>query len=110
MTAPAPFFDRLEAVRSDRGSILCVGIDPRLERMPAEITDGADGDVETILTRFGTELLELAGPHAACFKPQIAFFEAHGMRERTYTGLVWDWLIRNRVPHTDWARSTPPRG
>ena len=79
MTAPAPFFDRLEAVRSDRGSILCVGIDPRLERMPAEITDGQDGDVEGILTRFGLELLELAGPHAACFKPQIAFFEAHGM-------------------------------
>ena len=79
MTATTPFFDRLEAVRRERGSILCVGIDPRLERMPAEITDGADGDVETILTRFGTELLELAGPHAACFKPQIAFFEAHGL-------------------------------
>lgn len=34
------------------------------------------------------------------------FFEAHGMRERTYGGLLWDWLIRNRTPHTDWARAT----
>ncbi|MDF1700188.1 MAG: orotidine-5'-phosphate decarboxylase [Planctomycetota bacterium] len=79
MTAPIPFFDRLEAVRQERGSILCVGIDPRLERMPLEITEGLDGDVEAILTRFGIELLDLAGPQAACFKPQIAFFEAHGM-------------------------------
>ncbi len=79
MTATSPFFDRLEAVRRERGSILCVGIDPRLGRMPADVTDGLDGDVEAILTRFGIELLEAAGPHAACFKPQIAFFEAHGL-------------------------------
>ncbi len=79
MTNQAPFFDRLEAARSEKQSILCVGIDPRLERMPAEITDGREGDVEAILTRFGVELLEITAPYAACFKPQIAFFEAHGM-------------------------------
>lgn len=79
MTTQAPFFDRLEAARSEKHSVLCVGIDPRLERMPPEITAGREGDVEAILTQFGIELLELAGPHAACFKPQIAFFEAHGM-------------------------------
>ena len=79
MTNQAPFFDRLEAARSDKQSILCVGIDPRLERMPAEITAGREGDVEAILTRYGIELLELTAPYAACFKPQIAFFEAHGM-------------------------------
>jgi len=79
MATTVPFFDRLESARRERGSVLCVGIDPRLGRMPEEITAGLDGDVEAILTRFGTELLELAGPHAACFKPQIAFFEAHGL-------------------------------
>lgn len=79
MTTPAPFFDRLEAVRRERGSILCVGIDPRMERMPAEVTDGLDGDKQKTLERFGLALLEAAGPHAACFKPQIAFFEAHGL-------------------------------
>lgn len=79
MATDLPFFDRLESARRERGSILCVGIDPRLARMPEEVTAGLDGDVEAILTRFGTELLEHAGPHAACFKPQIAFFEAHGL-------------------------------
>ncbi|MDJ0522730.1 MAG: orotidine-5'-phosphate decarboxylase, partial [Planctomycetota bacterium] len=79
MTMQTPYFDRLEAARSEKSTILCVGIDPRLERMPPEITSGREGDVEAILTQFGFELLELTAPHAACFKPQIAFFEAHGM-------------------------------
>ncbi len=79
MTNQAPFFDRLEAARHEKQSLLCVGIDPRLDRMPAEITAGRDNDVEAMLTRFGIELLEIAGPYAACFKPQIAFFEAHGL-------------------------------
>ena len=74
-----PFFDRLEARRREKQTVLCVGIDPRLDRMPSDITAGRDGDVEAILLRFGTELLEVAAPYAACFKPQIAFFEAHGL-------------------------------
>ncbi len=31
------------------------------------------------------------------------FFDAHAMRRRTYGGLLWDWLVRNRVPHTRWG-------
>lgn len=30
------------------------------------------------------------------------FFESEGIRERTYRGLLWDWLVLNRPPHTDW--------
>ena len=40
MTHTQPFFDRLEARRRDVGTTLCVGIDPRLDRMPAEVTGG----------------------------------------------------------------------
>jgi fatty acid desaturase len=31
------------------------------------------------------------------------FFEARGIRPRSYAGLLWDWFVRNRAPHTDWA-------
>jgi len=79
MTIPTPFFDRLDEARRAKRTILCVGIDPRLDRMPPEVTVGREGDVEAILTRFGFELLDVTAPHAACFKPQIAFFEAHGL-------------------------------
>lgn len=79
MTRQDPFFDRLEAVRSEKRSTLCVGIDPRLERMPVELRQAAGDDVEELLVRFGTEVLDLTAPCAACWKPQIAFFEAHGL-------------------------------
>ena len=32
------------------------------------------------------------------------FFDARGMRTRTYSGLLVDWLLRNRTPHTRWVR------
>jgi orotidine-5'-phosphate decarboxylase len=79
MSDTRPCFDRIEARRRRAGTTLCVGIDPRLERMPAEITRGIEGDVEAILVRFGIEVLDLTEEHAACWKPQIGFFEAHGM-------------------------------
>jgi fatty acid desaturase len=33
-------------------------------------------------------------------------YEKAGARPRTYSGLLVDWLVRNRPPHEDWA--TPP--
>jgi fatty acid desaturase len=33
------------------------------------------------------------------------FFEARGVPSRSYGGLLIDWLLRNRKPHTDWARN-----
>lgn len=73
------FQDRLaEAVRAKR-SVLCVGIDPRLDRLPADVRAEAGGSAGMALGRFGLEILDLVGPHAACVKPNIAFFEAHGL-------------------------------
>lgn len=31
------------------------------------------------------------------------FYARHGVRSRHYSGLIWDWLVRDRAPHTDWA-------
>lgn len=30
------------------------------------------------------------------------FFAARGIRPRTYRGLLWDWFVRNKTPHTRW--------
>jgi fatty acid desaturase len=29
-------------------------------------------------------------------------FADHGIQARTYSGLLWDWFVRNRVPHSNW--------
>lgn len=47
-------------------SRLCVGIDPRPERI--------QGDLEPFVRR----VIEETAPHAAAFKPNIAYFEAYG--------------------------------
>ncbi len=36
------------------------------------------------------------------------FFAARGIRPRTYGGLLFDWFVRNRVPHTPWTPPAPP--
>jgi orotidine-5'-phosphate decarboxylase len=73
------FQDRLaDAVRAKR-SVLCVGIDPRLDKIPADVRDQSGGSAGMALGRFGLELLDLVAPHAACVKPNVAFFEAHGL-------------------------------
>jgi fatty acid desaturase len=33
------------------------------------------------------------------------FLRERGIRARGYGGLLWDWFVRNRVPHTDWSAS-----
>ncbi len=84
-----PFADRLDdAVRSKR-SPLCVGIDPRLDKIPADVRAAAGGDPGKTLLRFGLELLDLVAEHAACVKPNIAFFEAYGLSGLSaYAGIV----------------------
>ena len=43
-------------------------------------------------------------PRCAALDP---FFAERGIRARTYRGLLWDWFVRNRTPHTDWHASAP---
>jgi orotidine-5'-phosphate decarboxylase len=85
------FFERLEAARLERDTVLCVGIDPRLERIPADVRRAADGDAGRALERFGLEVLDLVAEDAACVKPQVAFFEAHGLPGmRAYAAILAD--------------------
>lgn len=74
------YADRLEEACKAKRSVLCVGIDPRLEQIPADVREAARGDASEALLRFGMEILDLVAPHAACVKPNIGFFEAHGLR------------------------------
>lgn len=60
------FSDRLNARIAQSGSHLCVGLDPRADRI--------DGDIGDFLRRVIAETAE----HAAAFKPNIAYFEALG--------------------------------
>ncbi|TAL12530.1 MAG: orotidine-5'-phosphate decarboxylase [Chloroflexota bacterium] len=55
------------------GSVLCLGLDPDVEALPPGFPRNLAG-----LEAFARLLVEMAGPHAAAIKPNLAFFEAHG--------------------------------
>src|SRR4249920_143291 len=67
------YLERLAARTSATGTVLCLGLDPDLDALPAGFTRDLRG-----LERFATLVAEAAGPVAAAIKPNLAFFEAFG--------------------------------
>lgn len=64
------FFSKLEARSREIDSLLCVGLDPAPEDLPAASADAA--------REFCLRLIESTADLAAAFKPNAAFFEAFG--------------------------------
>jgi len=65
------FINKLEAAWAANDSLLCVGLDPDMERLPAQFRNDPDG-----ITRFCTEIIDATADLACAFKPQIAYFAA----------------------------------
>ena len=64
------FFQRLERRSKDVDSLLCIGLDPHPSQLEDKSAAGA--------AAFCIRLIEETAAFAAAFKPNIAFFEAHG--------------------------------
>ena len=69
----ATYLERLGARSRVTGTVLCLGLDPDPEALPAGFSRDLAG-----LERFTALLLEAAAPYAAAVKPNLAFFEAYG--------------------------------
>ena len=57
----------------ERGSFLCVGLDPDLNKIPAHIRKMDDPIFE-----FNKRIIDATAPYAVAYKPNIAFYEALG--------------------------------
>ena len=62
------YFDKLAARSRAVGSLVCVGLDPDFKRHKA-----------TELAAFNREIIAATAPFVACYKPNIAFYEQHGI-------------------------------
>lgn len=62
------FFSELEMRSRAMDSLVCVGLDPDFRKHRVEQVAG-----------FCRAIIEATAPHAACFKPNIAFFEQFGI-------------------------------
>ena len=81
------FSDRLAAAVRARRSVVCVGLDPVLERMPPELVHkyrpqaaglGDEAAVAACFQEFCSGVIDAVAGVAACIKPQAAFFEQYG--------------------------------
>ncbi len=76
-----PFRDRLARAAEAKRSVLCVGLDPRVELLPDEVwrgvRTGPAGSTRAV-ELFCEGILDAVAPHAVAVKPQLAFFEALG--------------------------------
>jgi orotidine-5'-phosphate decarboxylase len=83
------FADRLAAAISAKNSRVCVGLDPRLELLPAALRKDLSGSAEAARAYrdFCCAIIDAVAAHAVCVKPQAAFFEAIGPDG---CGALWD--------------------
>jgi len=71
------FIDKLTAAWRRNDSLLCVGLDPDVARLPAHLRDRPDGIVE-----FCKAIIDATADLACAFKPQIAYFAALGAEDQ----------------------------
>ncbi|MFK7966991.1 MAG: orotidine-5'-phosphate decarboxylase [Burkholderiaceae bacterium] len=65
------FIEKLNARWRSSRSLLCVGLDPDLTRLPANLNARPDG-----IEQFCREIIDATADFACAFKPQIAYFAA----------------------------------
>ncbi|MBB6478376.1 orotidine-5'-phosphate decarboxylase [Spirochaeta isovalerica] len=65
------FFTKLEKVCREKNTLLCIGLDPRVS--PSDGESAAD-----LIIAQNKKIIEETAPYAACFKPNIAFYEIYG--------------------------------
>ncbi len=80
----AGYSDQLAARSGEIGSNLCVGLDPRIEHHEHDVLE---------VERFLDEVIEQTLPKTACYKPNIAYFEAMGPE-----GLMMLKRVLDRIP------------
>jgi orotidine-5'-phosphate decarboxylase len=67
------FINKLSAAWTTNDSLLCVGLDPDVTRLPANLQNEPDG-----IFTFCKTILDATADLACAFKPQIAYFAALG--------------------------------
>ena len=67
------FIQKLTAAWETNNSLLCVGLDPDMARLPVQFQHDPSG-----IFKFCTEIIDATADLACAFKPQIAYFAALG--------------------------------
>jgi orotidine-5'-phosphate decarboxylase len=86
------YIQKLTAAVTSSGSVLCVGLDPDYDRIPASIKESYPNKTDAVVA-FCSQVIEATTEYCCAYKPNVAFFEAYGPAG-------WDALERviDRIP------------
>ncbi len=77
------FADRLHETVKRKGSPICVGLDPVLERLPTALRVSTQADIDAkvqAIETFCSGVIDAVAAHVPIIKPQSACFERYGWR------------------------------
>jgi orotidine-5'-phosphate decarboxylase len=86
-----PFAERLRQAHAASGSLVCVGLDPDINKIPPELVR----QPEPFLA-FNRRIIDATADLAAAYKPQIAFYSALGKEAELAASIAY---IRERAPN-----------
>jgi orotidine-5'-phosphate decarboxylase len=87
---PMMFAERLRQAHVAADSLVCVGLDPDLSKLPSDLR----GDPQPLLA-FNRRVVDATVGLAAAYKPQIAFYSALGKEAELAASILY---IRERAP------------
>jgi orotidine-5'-phosphate decarboxylase len=88
---PMDFADRLEQAHSRVNSLVCIGLDPDIPKLPADIAA-----LPQPILAFNRRIIDATFDLAAAYKPQIAFYSAVAAEDQLLASIRY---IRERAPH-----------
>jgi len=74
-TASASFWHKYRARWLETGSLVCVGLDPDLDKLPDCVKHSPNP-----IWEFNRAIIDATQEHACCYKPNLAFYLADGLR------------------------------
>ena len=84
------FLEKLDAAVSANNSLLCVGLDPDMGKLPTHLQGG-----KTAFSEFCNSIVDATADLVCAFKPNSAFFEAHGPEGLEELKRVCDYIRKN---------------
>lgn len=73
------FAARVRAAAERNNSLVCVGLDPNIERFPAALREWFATDPAGALTAFNTAIIEATADLVCAYKPNLGFYMAYGL-------------------------------
>ncbi len=100
----ADFVERLRRAQTATNSLVCVGLDPDLSKIPDDLHK-KHGSPRSIVLAFNQAIIQATAPYACAYKLNSAFYESLGNCGFGVLKTTMDYIPENRIHIIDAKRS-----